>query len=166
MATMNPQKCYVGDRAKIKGTPRCGEVMYVGPADFAAGATVVGLRLDQKRTTSMCDGKYKGERYFRCQAAYGQYVPIDDIEVLPYDPLYEEAKVKVATPPSRGGPGGGGPRRGPHCHSARASVVPIGTRMGWGRMTARPTPRRAARLARHRARRRRAGRQPADGAQR
>ena len=31
----------------------------------------------------MCDGKYKGERYFRCQPAYGQYVPLDDLEVRP-----------------------------------------------------------------------------------
>ena len=36
-----------------------GIVMYVGPAEFARGATVVGLRLDAKRTTTDCDGKYK-----------------------------------------------------------------------------------------------------------
>ena len=88
--TINPQRVYVGDRAKIKGTPRAGEVMYVGPAQFAHGATVVGLRLVHKRTTSMCDGKYHGERYFRCQPGYGQYVPLDDVEVMDTDPLYEE----------------------------------------------------------------------------
>lgn len=87
--TINPQRVYVGDRAKIKGTPRTGEVMYVGPADFARGTIVVGLKLTHKRTTSMCDGKYRGERYFRCQPAYGQYVPIADVEVMDNDPLYE-----------------------------------------------------------------------------
>ncbi len=88
-ATINPQRVYVGDRAKIKGTPRVGEVMYVGPADFARGTKVVGLKLQHKRTTSMCDGKYQGERYFRCQPGYGQYVPLADVEVLENDPLYE-----------------------------------------------------------------------------
>ncbi len=88
-ATINPQRVYVGDRAKIKGTPRVGEVMYVGPADFARGTDVVGLKLQHKRTTSMCDGKYQGERYFRCQPGYGQYVPLADVEVLENDPLYE-----------------------------------------------------------------------------
>lgn len=86
VATINPQKIYVGDRAKIRGTPRVGEVMYVGPATFAHGKAVVGLKLDQKRTTSMCDGKYHGERYFRCQPGYGQYVPLADAEVLTSEP--------------------------------------------------------------------------------
>ena len=42
MATINPNKVYVGDRAEVGG--RKGTVMYVGPADFAAGGVVVGLR--------------------------------------------------------------------------------------------------------------------------
>jgi adenylylsulfate kinase-like enzyme len=96
-ATIKPQKLYVGDRAKIRGTPRVGEVMYVGPADFAHGKTVVGLKLNHKRTTSMCDGKYHGERYFRCQPGYGQYVPLSDAEVLEDDPLYMQP-TPVATP--------------------------------------------------------------------
>ena len=95
-ATINPQRVYVGDRAKIKGTPRVGEVMYVGPAEFARGSVVVGLKLQHKRTTSMCDGKYQGERYFRCQPGYGQYVPVADVEVMDNDPLYEP----VASPGS------------------------------------------------------------------
>ena len=65
MATINPMKVYVGDRAEVAG--RKGVVMYVGKAEFAAGGIVVGLRLDEKRTTSECDGKYDGERLFRCK---------------------------------------------------------------------------------------------------
>ena len=81
-ATINPQRVYVGDRARDRGSQRCGEVMYVGPAEFAKGKTCVGLKLAKKRSQSMCDGKYHGERYFRCQPGFGQYIPIDDAEVL------------------------------------------------------------------------------------
>ena len=50
MATMkpNPNKVYVGVRAEVAG--RKGSVMFVGPAEFAGGGIVVGLRLDEKRT--------------------------------------------------------------------------------------------------------------------
>jgi len=85
-ATLNPQKCYVGDRVNIlSGPKRSGLVMYVGPADFANGQTVVGVKLDEKRSTSDCDGKQKNERYFRCMPGYGLYVPIDDVEVVEPD---------------------------------------------------------------------------------
>ncbi|CAK0855938.1 unnamed protein product, partial [Prorocentrum cordatum] len=47
--------------------------MYVGPATFAGGDVVVGIRLDEKRSSSDCDGKYQNERYFRCAAGYGIY---------------------------------------------------------------------------------------------
>ena len=33
-------------------------------------SVAVGLRLDEKRTTE-CDGKYDGERLFRCKAGFG-----------------------------------------------------------------------------------------------
>jgi SpoVK/Ycf46/Vps4 family AAA+-type ATPase len=85
-ATLRPQKCYVGDRVNIlSGPKRAGLVMYVGPADFANGQTVVGVKLDEKRSTSDCDGKQKGERYFRCMAGYGLYVPLDDVSVIEPD---------------------------------------------------------------------------------
>ena len=45
----------------------------------------------------MCDGKYHGERYFRCQPGYGQYVPLDDVEVMDTDPLYEEPAYTAPT---------------------------------------------------------------------
>ena len=54
--------------------------MYVGPADFASGDDVVGVKLDEKRSTSDCDGKYKRERYFRCSAGYGIYCMKDEVE--------------------------------------------------------------------------------------
>jgi len=60
--------------------------MYIGPALFAAGDIVVGIRLDEKRTTSDCDGSYKGERYFRCQAGYGIYQLRSEVELLPLEP--------------------------------------------------------------------------------
>jgi len=85
-ATLRPQKCYVGDRVNIlSGPKRAGLVMYVGAADFANGQVVVGVKLDEKRSTSDCDGKQKGERYFRCLAGYGLYVPLEDVAVIEPD---------------------------------------------------------------------------------
>ena len=43
---------------------------------------MVGLRLDEKRSTSECDGKYDGERLFRCKAGFGIFVPIDDVKAI------------------------------------------------------------------------------------
>ena len=83
MATMNPHKIYVGDRAEIGG--RSGTVMFIGPAKFAGGAIIVGLRLDEKRATSECDGKYDGERLFRCKAGFGIFVPVEDCKKLKED---------------------------------------------------------------------------------
>eukprot|EP00438_Fugacium_kawagutii_P008634 Skav221667 [mRNA] locus=scaffold1750:310358:317979:+ [translate_table: standard] len=62
--------------------------MYIGPAAFAGGETVVGVKLDEKRSTSDCDGMYKNERFFRCQPGYGIYqVPPEladeDVRMLP-----------------------------------------------------------------------------------
>jgi AAA+ superfamily predicted ATPase len=59
--------------------------MYVGPAQFANNKEVVGIRLDTKRTTSDCDGKFERERYFRCKPGYGIYLPTADVEVLAAD---------------------------------------------------------------------------------
>jgi dynactin complex subunit len=75
MATLKPNanKVYIGDRAEVGG--RKGTVMFVGPAEFAGGGVVVGLRLDEKRATSECDGKYDGERLFRCKPGFGIFVP-------------------------------------------------------------------------------------------
>ena len=44
-----------------------------------------GLRLDEKRSTSECDGKYDGERLFRCKAGFGIFVPIEDVKALEED---------------------------------------------------------------------------------
>jgi len=75
--------------------------MYVGPADFANGKTVCGLRLDRQRTTTDCDGKYRGERYFRCTPGHGLYIPIEDAEFVG---VADEAHLKVvaARPKARG----------------------------------------------------------------
>ena len=115
MATMkpNPNKVYVGDRAEVAG--RKGSVMFVGPAEFAGGGIVVGLRLDEKRTTSECDGKYDGERLFRCKPGFGIFVPVEDVkkidEVEDEDDLWDGL---AGAPPSESGDerkpreGGGG----------------------------------------------------------
>jgi hypothetical protein len=79
-----------GDMVRIKNTEErgksksnnVGEVMFVGPANFANGRTVVGLKLQHKRNSSKHDGKEKGERYFRCDAGFGCYVLIDDVEKM------------------------------------------------------------------------------------
>jgi hypothetical protein len=80
MATLKPNanKVYIGDRAEVGG--RKGTVMFVGPAEFAGGGVVVGLRLDEKRATSECDGKYDGERLFRCKPGFGIFVPVEDVK--------------------------------------------------------------------------------------
>lgn len=74
------------------GNGRLGEVMYIGPANFANGSIVVGVKLDDKRSSSDCDGKYKGERYFRCSAGYGIYVARDEVELIPPEQADEEVR--------------------------------------------------------------------------
>jgi len=96
--TISPKSLYVGDRVKLKGSSRCGEVMYVGPANFAGGDTVVGIKLDEKRTTSDCDGKHKGERYFRCTAGHGVYQSMDEVELIPPELADEDVRSLVVTP--------------------------------------------------------------------
>jgi hypothetical protein len=71
---------HVGDRVIDKHSKREGICLYIGPADFAKGKSVCGLRLDRKRTTTDCDGKYRGERYFRCTPGHGLYIPVEDAE--------------------------------------------------------------------------------------
>lgn len=81
-ATLNPRKFYVGDRVKIKDSGREGEVMYIGTPDFAS-KEVVGMKLDEKRSKSECDGKApNGERLFRCPAGYGIFLGSDEVEKL------------------------------------------------------------------------------------
>ena len=53
--------------------------MFVGLAEFA-DKWVVGMRLDEKRSTSECDGKHDGERLFRCKAGFGIFVPVEDVK--------------------------------------------------------------------------------------
>ena len=74
------EKLYVGDRVEVTG--RKGTVMFIGPAQFAGGRVVAGLRLDEKRATSTCDGKYNGERLFRCKAGFGIIAPLEDVNKL------------------------------------------------------------------------------------
>jgi hypothetical protein len=81
--TINPQRIVPGDRVKIISSDREGKAMYVGTAKFAPGKTVVGICLDQKRSSSMCDGKYRGERHFRCAGGFGVYTLEDEVEKIP-----------------------------------------------------------------------------------
>jgi SpoVK/Ycf46/Vps4 family AAA+-type ATPase len=92
-ATINPNGfgIYVGDRVEVQsGSKRTGEAMYVGPAEFHGGRTVVGVRLDEKRPGSDCDGKHKGERFFRCMVGYGLYVPLEDVKLIQPDEAPEK----------------------------------------------------------------------------
>lgn len=87
-------KMYVGDRVKLKGPPvRHGEVMYIGPAAFAGGETVVGVKLDEKRSTSDCDGMYKNERFFRCQPGHGIYQALEEVELVPPELADEDVRL-------------------------------------------------------------------------
>lgn len=73
---------YVGDRAKIKESGREGDVMYVGVPSFTS-QEICGMKLDDKRSKSDCDGKApNGERLFRCTAGYGVILPSEDVEAL------------------------------------------------------------------------------------
>lgn len=91
---------YVGDRVKLKGPPvRFGEVMYIGAAQFAGNETVVGVKLDEKRSSSDCDGSYKGERFFRCQPGHGIYQAFDEVELVPPDLADEDVRSLVMSPP-------------------------------------------------------------------
>ena len=76
------QSIHVGDRIKDRHSGRLGTCLYVGPADFAKGKEVCGLRLDKARTTTDCDGKYRGERHFRCTPGHGLYIPLEDAEFI------------------------------------------------------------------------------------
>jgi len=73
---------HVGDRVRDKHSKREGICLYVGAAEFARGKEVCGLRLDVKRTTTDCDGKYRGERHFRCTPGHGLYIPVEDAEFI------------------------------------------------------------------------------------
>eukprot|EP00391_Amoebophrya_sp_Ameob2_P011975 CAMPEP_0178986944 /NCGR_PEP_ID=MMETSP0795-20121207/2984_1 /TAXON_ID=88552 /ORGANISM="Amoebophrya sp., Strain Ameob2" /LENGTH=597 /DNA_ID=CAMNT_0020678059 /DNA_START=60 /DNA_END=1853 /DNA_ORIENTATION=- len=80
--TWNQQKVYVGDRAKIRETGRSGDVMFVGRINSLGTGLTVGLKLDEKRRTSECDGRHGSERYFRCPPGYGVFLSIDEVEVV------------------------------------------------------------------------------------
>lgn len=97
-STIDPKTMYVGDRVQLKNSSRCGTIMYIGPAKFAGGEIVIGVKLDEKRSSSDCDGKYKGERYFRCPPGYGVYQAQDEVALLPPESLEEELKQFAASP--------------------------------------------------------------------
>lgn len=42
----------------------------------------VGMRLDEKRRSSECDGKHGSERYFRCPQGFGVFLSIEEVEVV------------------------------------------------------------------------------------
>lgn len=96
--TINPMKMVPGDRVKISSSEREGQVLYVGSAKFAPGKPVVGIKLDTKRSSSMCDGKYRGERYFRCTAGYGVYTLEDEVEKLQTDDVDKAPKASELPP--------------------------------------------------------------------
>jgi len=97
--TINPRKFYVGDKAKIKDSGREGEVMYVGVPSFSS-KEIVGMKLDEKRSKSDCDGKApNGERLFRCPAGYGIFLPSEDVEACPRDE--EESFPSVPAPDAK-----------------------------------------------------------------
>ena len=76
---------------------------------------VVGLRLDEKRTTSECDGKYDGERLFRCKPGFGIFVPVEDV-----------TKVDDAADDDDDAPGpAGGNSGGVNGESASSSLDPV-----------------------------------------
>mmetsp|Transcript_63090 Transcript_63090/g.150383 ORF Transcript_63090/g.150383 Transcript_63090/m.150383 type:complete len:824 (+) Transcript_63090:138-2609(+) len=78
--TINPKKFYVGDKVRIKESGREGLVMYFGIPSFS-NKEIIGMKLDEKRSKSDCDGKApNGERLFRCPAGFGIFLPSEDVE--------------------------------------------------------------------------------------
>lgn len=59
---------------------------------------MVGIKLDEKRSSTDCDGKYKNERYFRCSAGFGIYQAKDEVEMIPLEEQEEEAKGLSVSP--------------------------------------------------------------------
>ena len=94
------QSVHVGDRVRDRHSGREGVCLFVGGADFARGRQVCGVRLDKRRTTTECDGKYRGERYFRCTPGHGLYIPLEDAEFVGV------ADADDLAPPARGGGAG------------------------------------------------------------
>ena len=41
-----------------------------------------GVRRASERSTTDCDGKYRGERHFRCTPGHGLYIPLEDAEFV------------------------------------------------------------------------------------
>merc|ERR1712232_1357159 len=67
----------------IRESGREGDVMYVGVPSWTS-KEVIGMKLDEKRSKSDCDGKGpSGDRLFRCPAGYGIFLPSEDCELLP-----------------------------------------------------------------------------------
>ena len=104
--------------------------MYVGPAEFARGKMVVGPRLREQRSASMCDGKYHGERFFRCAAGFGQYIPLEDAEVLGEDDLLYSSPRPAPAPepePTRGSAQAQAPVVSPvSADRSESVVIPLG----------------------------------------
>ena len=125
------QSVHVGDRVRDRHSGREGVCLFVGGADFARGRQVCGVRLDKRRTTTECDGKYRGERYFRCTPGHGLYIPLEDAEFIG---VAEPARRRLCAPNARrrvrravGAAGGGIPRArdaGRAAGPARAAAAP------------------------------------------
>jgi hypothetical protein len=111
---------HVGDRVIDKHSKRTGICLYVGPAEFAKGKDVCGMRLDKKRSTTDCDGKYRGERHFRCTPGHGLYIPVEDAEFVGEATDDDFVHMRNAGAPSDGVPQGRQLARGPSSMDAAA----------------------------------------------
>ena len=78
----------------------------------------------------MCDGKYHGERFFRCAAGFGQYIPLEDAEVLGEDDLLYSSPRPAPAPepePTRGSAQAQAPVVSPvSADRSESVVIPLG----------------------------------------
>jgi tubulin-specific chaperone B len=73
----------IGSRCRLIGDRR-GEVVWIGPPDFAKGWWV-GIKLDEPSGKN--DGTVKGKRYFTCDDKFGIFVKAEEIETGDFPPL-------------------------------------------------------------------------------
>lgn len=97
----------VGDRVSVKmdsKTVCAGDVKFVGPS---SGRTVVGIRLDQYRS-SLGDGKRSnGERHFRCEVGHAIFASPSQCQLLsrkasPPPPPPVEVEAEKGSRPQKG----------------------------------------------------------------
>ena len=87
----------VGDRVIVNGN-KSGVVAFIGEAKFKEGEWA-GVELDEKLGKN--DGSVNGKRYFKCEAMFGVFAPIQKVERLIDDDNIKAKPNILGTPAAR-----------------------------------------------------------------